>query len=72
MNVIALITSALTAVAKFFDWRTSENSKDKDKADTLQAANVAREQSQKRQRDEQKQLEESLKTDKRDHMEGDW
>lgn len=72
MNVIALVTAALDAVAKFFSWRTSENSRDKDKAETLQRANDARETAQKSQREQQKQLDESLKSGKRNDMEGDW
>lgn len=72
MNVIALVTAALDAVAKFFSWRTSENSRDKDKAETLQRANDAREAAQKKQREEQKALDDSLKTGGRDHLGGDW
>lgn len=72
MNVTALITAALTAVAEFFGWKREEAKGDKGRADTLQAANEAREAAQKRQRDEQKKLDESLKRGDRDHFGDDW
>jgi Flp pilus assembly protein TadB len=72
MNIVALVTAALDAVAKFFSWRASENSRDKDKAETLQRSNDARESQQKQQREQQRQLDDSLKRGDRDHFGDDW
>lgn len=74
MNVTALITAALTAVAEFFGWRREEAKGDKARAETLAKSQQALESEQQEHRTERQQLEHGLKQPgrPRNDMEDDW
>jgi Flp pilus assembly protein TadB len=71
MNVIAVITAALTATAEFFGWKREEAKGDKSRVETYQKAQQAQEAQQKKNRIERQELEKDIGS-KRDHLGDDW
>jgi len=71
MNVIAILTAALTAAAEFFGWKREEAKGDKSRVETYEKSQQALEAQQEKNRLERKLLEKDI-DGKRDHLGDDW
>jgi Flp pilus assembly protein TadB len=74
MNIMAIVTAALTAAAEFFGWKREEAKGDKSRVETLEKSQQSLEVKQEANRLERKLLDDDLKAEpkKRDHLGGDW